>query len=76
MVGLDGGVKYLDARVLPKIEPLTWKGEQYPCLVIEYHGEDVTGRTWVAADARGDDRVLRQDFDLGDDVRWSIQRER
>ena len=76
MVGLDGGVKYLDARVLPEIEPLTWKGEQYPCLVIKYQGEDVMGRTWVAADDRGDDRVLRQEFDLGDDMRWSIQRER
>jgi hypothetical protein len=75
MVGLGGGgVKYLDARVLPAPEVLSWKGETIPCLVIEYHGEDVTGRTWVATGARGEDRVLRQEFDLADDVRWAIQR--
>jgi hypothetical protein len=79
MVGLGGGVKYLDARVLPATEPPRWptpKGEEYPCLVIEYHGEDVTGRTWVAVGPRGKDRVLRQEFDLADDERWTIQRER
>jgi hypothetical protein len=74
MVGFGGGVKYLDARVLPTTEPLTWKNEEFPCLVIEYHGEDVAGRTWVAAGPRGEDRVLRQEFELADDVRWVIQR--
>jgi hypothetical protein len=76
MVGFDSGVKYLDARVLPATEPLKWKGEEFPCRVIEYHGEDVTGRTWVAIGPRGEDRVLRQEFNLADDAEWAIQRDR
>jgi hypothetical protein len=76
MVGFGDGVKYLNARVRPATEPLTWKGEQFPCLVIEYQGEDVTGRTWVAVGPRGEDRVLRQEFDLADDVRWAVQRDK
>jgi hypothetical protein len=76
MVGLGDGVKYLSARVRPATEPLDWNGEQFPCLVIEYQGEDVTGRTWVAVGPRGEDRVLRQEFDLAGEVRWVVRRVR
>jgi hypothetical protein len=68
--GMTSGVRYLNARVLP--ESLVLPGEKaIPCLVIEYEGEDVSARTWVAEDSN---LVQRQEATL-DDVRWVIQRD-
>jgi hypothetical protein len=52
------GVRYLDAEVLAKTEPVRWEGSDWPCLVIEYTGDDGTlARTWVR---ESDGLVLRQ----------------
>jgi hypothetical protein len=60
------GVRSLQAEVLPDTKLLNWKGQDVPCLVIEYRGEDVVARTWVR---EGDGVVLRQELTLwGDQV--------
>jgi hypothetical protein len=60
------GVRVLQAEVLPSTKSLSWKGREVPCLVIEYHGEDLIARTWVRD---GDGVVLRQELTLwGDQV--------
>lgn len=53
------GVRSLQAEVLPQAKLLRWKGRDVPCLVIEYHGDELTARTWVRED---DSLVLRQEF--------------
>jgi hypothetical protein len=60
------GVRILQAEVLPEAKLLRWKGDDVPCLVIEYHGDDLTARTWVRED---NGLVLRQEFSFwGDQV--------
>jgi hypothetical protein len=61
-----GGVRILQAEVLPDRQLLSWKGHDVPCLVIEYHGDDLTARTWVREE---NGLVLRQEFSFwGDQV--------
>lgn len=63
------GVQMLRAEVLPDTKFLLWKGRRVPCLVIEYHSDDLTARTWVRDDNQDKGRVLRQDASLwGDNV--------
>ncbi len=42
-------VQYLDAEVLRETEWIKWgtHKQPVPCLVIKYHGDDLTGYTWV-----------------------------
>jgi hypothetical protein len=57
-LGTNLGARFLDAEVLPKTEPVRWGGQEWSCLVIEYHGDDGTSaRTWVR---ESDGLVLRQ----------------
>jgi hypothetical protein len=67
--GPGGG--YLDARVLPQTQALTFKGREVPCLVIEYQGDEKSGRTWVRED---NGLVLRQEAVSGGE-RWVMQRD-
>ncbi len=53
--------RVLDAEVLPSPEMLNWFGRPVVCLVIEYHGGDVTARTWVR---ETDGLVLQQEARL------------
>jgi len=55
----SGYVRYLDAEVLPEVEPLAWKNRDVPCLVVEYQGDEATGKTWVR---EADGLVLRQEL--------------
>jgi hypothetical protein len=41
------GVQTLRAEVLPDTQVLRWKERDVPCLVIEYHSDDLTARSWV-----------------------------
>jgi hypothetical protein len=63
------------AAVLPKSRPdvrildadvtsgtLDWHGQEVPCFVIDYRGNDATARTWVRA---ADGIVLQQEVALG-----------
>src|SRR5207302_1863942 len=44
-------LRVLQAEVLPETQWLEWgvNHTQVPCLVIEYHSDDMTGKTWVRA---------------------------
>ena len=53
------GVRILQAEVLPEAQLLSWRDDEVSCLVIEYHGDDRTARTWVRED---NGLVLRQEF--------------
>jgi hypothetical protein len=56
--GTNVGACFLEAHVLPKTELVRWEEQDWPCLVIEYHGDDGTSaRTWVR---ESDGLVLRQ----------------
>jgi hypothetical protein len=59
---------FLDAEVLAETKDLEWHSNERPvrCLVIEYSGEDTSGRTWVRA---SDGLVLRQEMKRhGDEI--------
>ena len=59
-------VGMLRAEVLPDVELLGWKSQEVPCLVIEYHGDNLTARTWVGEE---NGLVFRQEFSFwGDQV--------
>jgi hypothetical protein len=63
------GVQTLRAEVLPDTQVLRWKEHDVPCLVIEYHSDDLTARTWVWQDNDDNGRVLRQEASFwGDNV--------
>jgi hypothetical protein len=62
-------VQTLRAEVLPDTQVLRWKERDVPCLVIEYHSDDLTARTWVWQDNEDNGRVLRQEASFwGDNV--------
>jgi hypothetical protein len=62
----EAGRRILQVDVLPETKVLIWKGRELPCLVIDYHGDDLTARTWVRED---DGMVLRQEVSFwGDQV--------
>ncbi|MGH7173146.1 MAG: hypothetical protein ACRELF_10085 [Gemmataceae bacterium] len=71
--GLSGGVRSLNARVLPQPEMLTRGNHETSCLVIEYTDDEnkMMGRTWVE---QSSNRVLRQEAIL-EDVRWIMTRD-
>jgi hypothetical protein len=72
-IGLGGGsVRVVEARVLPTLEMLPYKGKDTPCLVIEHADEDQTTRTWVERDGG---LVLKQEAVVGAE-RWILQRDR
>jgi hypothetical protein len=62
--GGQTGVTYVEARVLPEFQRLSWAGKEQLCYVIEYSGEAVNARTWVLA---RDGSVLRQEARLHDE---------
>jgi hypothetical protein len=62
MVPLGGGyVRTFDAEVLPELMNLTWKNEEVACQVIQYTGDDASGKTWVRAK---DGLVLQQEVSI------------
>lgn len=71
--GFSGGVRYLNARVLPQPEMLKWGDSETSCLVIEYTDDEneTMGRTWVEQHS---DRVLQQEAIL-QNSRWVMTRE-
>lgn len=71
--GFSGGVRWLNARVLPRPQMLEQDGSSTSCLVIEYTNDEseVMGRTWVEQDG---ERVLQQEAIL-DDGHWIMKRE-
>jgi hypothetical protein len=71
--GLSGGVRFLNAHVLPQAEMLEWGDSETSCLVIEYTDDEneTRGRTWVEQDSN---RVLQQEAIL-DDGRWLMKRQ-
>ena len=52
-------VRELEAGVKQGTEDLTWNNAEVPCLVIEYRGDDITGKTYVR---KSDGLVLRQEM--------------
>jgi hypothetical protein len=52
------GVRTLEAGVRQGVELFMWDGRDVPCHVIEYHGENLSGKTFVR---QGDGLVLRQE---------------
>jgi hypothetical protein len=62
---------YLNAKVLPESRHMTWGNQDQECLVIEYSGEEMTGRTWVR---RSDALVLEQEVTKSGDT-WILRRE-
>lgn len=71
--GLSGGVRWLNARVLPHPELLKVNDTETSCLVIEYTDDEneTVGRTWVEQDS---ERVLQQEAIL-DDGHWIMKRD-
>ena len=71
--GFSGGVRWLNARVLPRPEMLNLDGNETSCLVVEYTNDEneLMGRTWVERDG---ERVLQQEAIL-EDGRWIMKRE-
>lgn len=71
--GFSGGVRWLNARVLPQSQILKLEDSQIRCLVIEYTNDEneVMGRTWVEQDG---ERVLQQEAIL-EGIRWIMKRE-
>jgi hypothetical protein len=71
--GFSGGVRWLNACVLPRPQMLEQDGSSTSCLVIEYTNDEneVMGRTWVEQDG---ERVLQQEAILEDD-RWILKRD-
>jgi hypothetical protein len=52
-------VRELEAGVLQGTQPWTWNNADVPCLVIEYRGDNITGKTYVRA---SDGLVIRQEM--------------
>ncbi len=71
--GLSGGVRALNARVLPQPEMLKIGDNEMSCLVIEYTDDEMetVGRTWVEQDS---ERVQQQEANLEDGL-WIMRRE-
>ena len=71
--GFSGGVRWLNARVLPQPEMLKRDKSEIRCLVIEYTNDEnePMGRTWVEQDG---ERVQQQEAVL-DDGRWIMKRD-
>lgn len=71
--GISGGVRWLNARVLPQPQMLDADDNKTSCLVIEYTNDDneMMGRTWVEQDG---ERVLQQEAIL-EGIRWIMKRE-
>jgi hypothetical protein len=71
--GISGGVRSLNARVLPQPEVLKLDAYETECLVIEYTNDEneMMGRTWVERDS---ERVLQQEAIL-DDGHWIMKRD-
>jgi hypothetical protein len=71
--GFGGGVRQLNARVLPQPQLLDDSAEKpIACLVIEYESEgEIVGRTWVKEDG---ERVQRQEAVLNGDT-WIMELE-
>ncbi|MFL5245803.1 MAG: hypothetical protein ACJ8FY_27330 [Gemmataceae bacterium] len=67
----SGYVRYFDAEVLSEMEELPWKGRDVPCRIIQYSGEDASGRTWVR---ESDGLVLQQEVNI-DGKTLILQRE-
>jgi len=57
----EPGVRYASAEVHRAPEPIVWLGREEPCLVIDYHSEETSARTWVR---ERDGLVLRQEATL------------
>lgn len=62
--GGQTGVSYVQARVLPEYQKLTWDDKEEQCFVIEYSGDAVEARTWVTV---RDGTVLRQEARFHDE---------
>lgn len=60
----EPAAQFLNAEVLAQTQDLEWDGAVHACLVIEYTGDDYTGRTWVRA---ADGLVLRQEAGTHDE---------
>ncbi|HTU20033.1 MAG TPA: hypothetical protein VMG10_18355 [Gemmataceae bacterium] len=71
--GFSGGVRFLNAHVLPQPRMLKRRNSETSCLVIEYTDDEneTMGSTWVE---QSSGRVLRQEAIL-DDSRWIMTRE-
>jgi hypothetical protein len=57
-LGTGVSVRTLEAGVREETESRIWNNQEVTCLVVEYHGEGVTGRTYVR---QSDGLVLRQE---------------
>jgi hypothetical protein len=66
----DTRPQLLEAGVRQGAENLTWDNKEVPCLVIEYRGEGISGKTYVR---QSDGLVLRQEAARGDD-RLALER--
>ena len=73
MPGLSGGLRYVNARVLPQPQVLKLNEHvKVSCLVIEYESEgERVGATWVEEDS---ERVQRQEAVLNKDT-WIMKRD-
>jgi hypothetical protein len=71
--GFSGGVRTLQAQVLPQTQVLVRGEVEIPCLVIEYTDEEheIVGRTWVEEDS---EQVQQQEA-LLDDIHWIMKRD-
>ena len=71
--GISGGVRWLNARVLPELEVLDINGNVMNCLVIEYTNDEdeISARTWVEPNS---EQVQQQEA-LLENGRWIIKRD-
>ena len=63
-------VRELEAGVMQGTQDLSWHNADVPCLVIEYRGDGITGRTYVR---KSDGLVLRQEM-TRQDHRLALER--
>jgi hypothetical protein len=66
----ENSVQFLDAEVLRERQSFPFGPREEDCMIIEYNGDDVHGRTWVRV---SDGFVLKQEMTLHGDE-WEIRR--
>jgi len=64
ILGTRPGLRILEAEVLPESKIYRYNSKDWPCLVVEFKGEDMNARIWIR---ETDGTVLRHEATVGGD---------
>ena len=64
ILGTRPGLRFLEADVLPESKTCLYNSKDWPCLVVEFRGEDMTARIWIR---EADGIVLRHEATVAGD---------